>query len=438
MDWDKKIRKMMGLLLALDIFLVISLILNVFWKQEEFVGAEIPKINIELNGVSLSEINGGDKNVKYGGNKLILETNNEQVEFNDVEIKGRGNMSWGIDKKSYRIKFPRKINFLSQQKGKKIALISNGLDDTSLRNDLAHFLARTLDEKHPVNGDFAELFVDDEYIGLYYLVQPINIGKNGIDLRDSMGVLAELDNVYCEEEEWFYRTEAAQDCIAIKDVVEEGEEEEEAVRGFFDNYELFEKAVLKGDFKEAGLYADMESWAGYYLVGEFASNLDMAVTSLKMYQDGSADKIHAVLAWDFDWSFGNKNWDGTRDLRVLMMRYKMLFPEKENYKATGGDCRFIMEEGPEDAQEMLSVMMCYLVDMPEFRERVAELYQDKLRDKRQEIFDYIRKKAEYIREAAIRDNEKWEKRDFDEEVEYLLWWINKRFDYFDEVFGDSI
>ena len=394
----------------------------------------VPKINIILNNdTTLQDINSSSKDIEYEGNKLLLEYGGEKMEINDVNIKGRGNMSWLMDKKSYRIKFPSKMDFLSQQKIKKVALVANSLDDTFLRNDLAYYIARIVNDKYPVNGDFVDLSVSDEYVGLYYAVNLIDIGKNGVDLRNSRGVLAELDNAYCSEGVRWRVTKASKDCIAIKDIVKENEEAEIVEESFFDSYELFEKAVIDGNFEEASLYGDMDSWVEYYLVGEFAANLDMAITSLKMYQDGPEDKIHAVTAWDFDWAFGNKNWNGTQDPRVLMMRYKILFPEKADYESSGGDCRFMMDEGSDEAKELLSMMVCHLIDMPEFRKKVAETYYDKLQNKRQEISNYIQDRAALIRESAVRDNEKWGKRDFDEEVEYLLWWVNERFNYFDEI-----
>lgn len=421
-------------LFVLAVILGLSFFINFKKRMQHEKEHSLPEINILLNGVSLEEINAGDKRIKYEGNTLVLGQGGEKMEIDDVEFKGRGNMSWLIDKKSYRVKFPEKIDILSQSKSKKIALISNHLDDTFLRNDLAHFIARLVDEKHPINGDFADLYIDGEYIGLYYLVQPVDINKNVIDLRNPMGLIVEVDNAYCWEEEAQWITNTMKDCLTMKDIVEEDDGNiARTINSFLSTYDMFEQSVLVGDFEEASKYVDRDSWVGHYLVGEFAVNLDTAITSMKLYQDGPSDKIHAVLAWDFDWSFGNKNWDDARNPRVLMARYKMLHPEKPNYVSVGGDCRFDMNANSEDYVAFLSQTICYLVDMPEFRERVVELYREKIRPKKGDIIEYIKHRAEYIRKSAIRDNEKWNKRNFDEEVEYLIWWINERFDYFDRI-----
>lgn len=416
-------------ILTIFLFIGWSIVCNLL----TYARSGVFEMNITLNDVTLRDINGSSKNIEYYGNRLVVDDGVGRLTMDDVGIRGRGNMSWLADKKSYKIKLPSKINLFGRQKTNKVALIPNGSDDTFLRNDLAHYIARIIDDEHPVDGDFVDLSVNGEYIGLYYVVSPISIGKNGVDLRDSRGVLAELDNAYCSDEKRWRIIEESGDCIAIMDVVSNNKEALDAEEYFFNSYELFESAVFDGDFERASLYADMDSWAGYYLVGEFAANLDMAVTSLKLYKDGLEDKIHAVMVWDFDWSFGNKNWDDARNPRILMTRYRMLFPEKIDYEADGGSCRFELERGSDEARRLLSPMPCYLVDMPEFRRMVAEIYQNKLQDRRWEILGYIRDKAISIRESAVRDNEKWNKRNFDDEVEYLIWWVNERFDYFDEV-----
>ena len=55
--------------------------------------------------------------------------------------------------------------------------------------------------------------------------------------------------------------------------------------------------------------------------------------------------------------------------------------------------------------------------------------------KRNLVVDYIKDKANYIREAAVRDGEKWNNGNFEEAVDYLIWWVDKRFDLFDELYG---
>ena len=72
--------------------------------------------------------------------------------------------------------------------------------------------------------------------------------------------------------------------------------------------------------------------------------------------------------------------------------------------------------------------------MPEFQEEMRMIYVNMLAGKNDEMMEYINVQVKKMREVAIEDNEKWKKGDFDEETVYLKWWIEERFQLFDEIF----
>ena len=197
---------------------------------------------------------------------------------------------------------------------------------------------------------------------------------------------------------------------------------------------LFDK-----DYSKVFYYIDKESWAKYYLISEFTGNIDAYVTSWFLYKDGLMDKIHTGIGWDFDASFGNKNWgdwdEGFYSPNEIMARLKYSFGERKDYvEGQKMGCRYDIE-GKDDSLEYVSPVMCYLVDIPEFINEVRRLYREQLMWRREEVLKYIRDRANYIRDAAIHDNEMWGKGDFDEAVDYLIWWVDKRFDLFDGLYG---
>ena len=44
--------------------------------------------------------------------------------------------------------------------------------------------------------------------------------------------------------------------------------------------------------------------------------------------------------------------------------------------------------------------MCYLMDIPEFKGEVGRLYKERLMNRKDEVINYIRDRASYIREAC--------------------------------------
>ena len=59
----------------------------------------LPRINIDLNGVSLETIKEGKKETKYKNNNLQVYNDGTIKSYSGVEIKGRGNSTWLQDKK---------------------------------------------------------------------------------------------------------------------------------------------------------------------------------------------------------------------------------------------------------------------------------------------------------------------------------------------------
>lgn len=388
----------------------------------------VPVMEIKLNGVTLDEVHENGKEVKYAGNVVFLDG----AEFDDVEFKGRGNFSWMAEKKSYRIKFEHKVDLLGMGKAKKWALVANSVDDSLMRNDLAQYLMGMIVDGYKLNGEFVELIVDDKDIGLYYLIQVPTISKQMVDLRDPMGVLVEFDNVYCEEEEIWFKTVTG-NCLTLKSAVAD-DNADMAMNKFIVDFNALEVAVVEGDYGAVEELADVKSLAEYFVISELTSNPDAYVTSWYFYKDGLDDKIHVGLAWDFDAAFGNRKWgDGGWPDEFYEPTTEMA-RTKYNVGMTGIDN---LESSVKDTVKM-SGMMIELMNMPEFRKLVGGVYREKLMNNGEEIMAYIDATAAKIREDAIHDAAKWEKGDFEAEVEYLKWWMRERMAFFEEKYVEYL
>ena len=212
----------------------------------EYPERGMPVIEISLNGVSLEEINRGLKEVKYGGNELALYNEGEVYEYEDVEVKGRGNGTWvvDLDKKPYQIKFDHRVELLGLGKARKWYLLANAMDATNLRTEAAFYLGEMLGMEYVYEGRYVELYVNEEYRGLYYLTRAVEISKDLVDLRDPMGVLVELDNIYGWAEV-SYETGNG-DKLVVRDAVAE-DNQVVAMEEFLRDYNEFEVAVAEGE-----------------------------------------------------------------------------------------------------------------------------------------------------------------------------------------------
>ena len=441
---NRKTRKKVWLI---PVFVILFLLLAavivgviLMWPAEKKIEEEetytgIPTMHISLGETTLEEINNNDKDIKYPNNSVELFYGKTNLFYDNVEIKGRGNFSWLADKKSYRIKFDNKVDLLGMGKKRKWALVANSVDSTLMRNDLAYYLAEITSVKHQLRGEFVNLIVDEEDLGVYYLIKTAEIDKKAIDLRDPYGVMIELDNAYCHKEENRYETNGG-DCLVVKDIVAE-DNLDAVMKNFVGDFNAFLSALKKKDSQKIEDIIDLESFVRYYLVSELTANPDAYVTSWYMYKDGYDDKIHAGPMWDFDAAFGNYEWggmaEGFYEPTTMMGRFEYFYEKKKgnNY------CQYDRTK-PLGGGVSTSWVMCDLLEVPEFRELANEIYLRDFRGKREQLISHINEVADRISEAAKRDAEIWGKNDFDDAVKYLIDWVNKRFDVFDELFMNNM
>lgn len=369
----------------------------------------LPRIEITLTEVSLEEINSGDKDIKYADNVVRIIDGDETMNYATVEIKGRGNSTWGQDKKPYQLKFDQKVDLFGMGKAKKWVLLANYFDDSYMRTEVAFYLERLLGEPYALAGEFVNLAIDGEDLGLYYLTPKVEIGKTRVDLRDPWGILVEVDNLHTEEEHFL----VGRNHLQAKDLVAE-DNEEEAVEIFAENLERLMSAVKKKDLVAVAAVADLDSMVRYYLLSEFAANPDAYSSSFFMYQDGADDKIHFGPGWDFDFSMGNKQWVWGPD-ESFYSPYELSII---NYYDPDGEGK-----------------VSWFVSSAEFQELVGKMYRERLMNKRGELLEYLDEQIARVRTLAQDDAAKWGGF-FEEEVGYLREWLRARFDFFDEIYGE--
>ena len=345
-----------------------------------------------------------------------------------MQVKGRGNGTWMQEKKPYQIKFGSKVDLFGMGKAKKWVLLANAMDTTHLRNDAAFYLGRMLGMEYAFDGKFLELYIDEEYEGLYYLTHAVEIGKSTINLTDPFGVLVELDNVYGEAEK-YYKTRNGE-LLVVKDIVSI-ENEDTVMNAFVSDFDELESAIENRDFEVVSSIIDISSFAKYYVLSEFTVNPDAYWTSFYFYKDGLNDKIHAGPGWDFDLAFANRNWgnwmgEGFFSPRQSMVRKGELLP-REIYEEMG-----LM--GETDWYEMslrLSRIMYDMMEMPEFANEVDAVF-DLILERSDELTKRICEEEQLIEKAASANGARWGKAWYQSETEDLLKWVHSRFEYFEE------
>lgn len=243
--------------------------------------------------------------------------------FSDVDvleatmrIRGRGNSTWGMPKKPYRIKLDSKESILGISKDKDWVLLANYSDKTLLRNITAMRISRILGMKWTPEMISAEVWLNDEYQGVYTFTEHKKVSKNRVNIE----VVKETDNsdeavtggYYLEIEEAMdepvcFKT-GKNVPVMFHDPENPTAEQQAYVKEWFS---LFERA-LDDIGKAGGLkyddYIDVDSFVNYYIIQELTLNPDGNVRKSTFVTKERDSKLEMYHVWDFDITLGNCNY----------------------------------------------------------------------------------------------------------------------------------
>ena len=153
---------------------------------------KIPIINIEIN--NFEEINSKDDYVKG-----TFEFNSGDYDFEDfvqpIKIRGRGNSTWDMPKKSYQFKLDEKHNLFNFPEDKKWLMLANYSDKTMLRNALAFELGYLSKLDWTPNYHFAEVVINGKAKGLYQFTEKVETGNDNYIRHGDAGSIRTFLNV---------------------------------------------------------------------------------------------------------------------------------------------------------------------------------------------------------------------------------------------------
>lgn len=262
-----------------------------------------------------------DKERYRNGIVTIISADGTEVFSDNLEIKGRGNASWGFPKKPYRMRLAKSTNLLGlPAKGRNWTLINNWGDKTLMRNYLAFDLSQRLGMPYTPAGTPVDVFLNGEYRGSYQLSDHIDIRKNRVDIDEmektdntglnlTGGYLIEIDS-YANQEPphaWF-ESQPRKIPVTIKNP--DYEDVPEQRNYIINHFNLLEAAVFASNYTHPTegyrKYLDIPTFIRHFLVGELSGNTD-TYWSTYMYKKRGDDKFYTGPVWDFDIAFENDN-----------------------------------------------------------------------------------------------------------------------------------
>lgn len=296
-----------------------------------------PQINTELPVLRLrpeSEINSKEVYVKTTVDLYSPATASGWWDAGggQVEVRGRGNSTWILPKKPYRLKFPEKFSpvGLDHAKEKSWVILAHDMDKSLLRNHLAFEFSRILFDASEGYHDpgaimftpcsqFVNVYMGDSYHGLYQMsdhmqradgriaVDKLTASDGADPAKITGGHILETD-IHSESAPVRFRSGKG---VQINHKYPEDDDCDQAQYDYMEEFiEKVETALYGVNFKDPvegwRKYMDEKTLIDFIIIKELAGDFD-GYTSTYMYKRRGIDKVFFGPVWDVD-----KGWDNEK------------------------------------------------------------------------------------------------------------------------------
>jgi len=288
--------------------------------SKEFTN-ELPAFYVYTDGVTIPDRSHPEYDNYAECEISMLEGDTVQFE-ETAKIRIRGTSSRYFAKKGYKIKFSSAKSLEGLPSSKKYNLLASYPDPCKLRDYLALSISHTMNsnsDRYSPLPILSQVYIDDEYQGLYFLLDDIEDGKGKIELTDysaediEIPFVLEMDTIAYKEgiegvnyfalgrtDVFDYDGDGWTDLLYVIDSDDDPTKEQfEYVKSYVSECR---ECLVNGDIKKFSELVDVASFIDYFLLGELFRNTDMAGRSVYMYKLSSSSKLVFGPSWDFDYT----------------------------------------------------------------------------------------------------------------------------------------
>jgi len=306
---------------------------------QTLTSSNLPIIIINTNGQTIVDEPKimADMGIIYNGEGVRNAISDPRNHYNGkIGIEIRGQSSQMFPMKSYSIELwdadsnSVEKAFFGMPKNEDWVLYAPYTDKTLMRNFLAYTMSNEMG-RWAAHCRFVEVVLNNEYIGIYVFMERIKRGSGRVNIAkmsetdisgDAVtgGYIFSLDK---EPNGWFSSYAAPNSPTAARRqysyVYPKPENIVQQQKDYIKNYvDSFETAAASPGFQDpvkgVRRFADLSSFADYFIVNEVSRNIDGYRLSAFFYKDRNSrnSKIMAGPVWDFDLAFRNADYcDGS-------------------------------------------------------------------------------------------------------------------------------
>ena len=222
----------------------------------------------------------------------------------NCSIRGRGNSTWGMPKKPYKIKLDEKARIFNMSNDKEWCLLANYCDKSLLRNITAMEISRRLGFSWTPKMTSVEFYLNGRYEGVYTFCEHKKVSKERVNINvDAGDILFEIEQSLDEPVCWTTQHGAP---MMFTDPKNPTAEQTAYAKSFFKG---FEDALWAKRFSTVySQYIDKDSFIDNFIIQELAKNVDGNVRKSSFLVLREGGKLEFYHQWDFDLAFGNANY----------------------------------------------------------------------------------------------------------------------------------
>ena len=258
-------------------------------------GSDIPAVRLATASGAMDYIYEKKGNAESGYIQALDATGQTDCLAKAASISGRGNTSWDGEKKPFLVKLDEAQDLFGMGAAKNWVLCPNYYDGAYIRNQAGLELAQAGGIAYSAQAQFVDLYINEEYMGLYQLMERVEAGKNRVDIGKRY--LLEIDYQERAEEEEAYITLPNDQPVVIhapgknRDV--------DGVQQFFDT---FANRMESWDVPVENM--DLASFAKMFVMEDIYQDMDFGYTSHYMYLDLEKGVLTDGPVWDLDNTMG--------------------------------------------------------------------------------------------------------------------------------------
>jgi hypothetical protein len=302
----------------------------------------------------------------------------DDIQLQDIEIKGRGNATWSVmqRKPSYNFRLASGQKVLGMPQHRRWSLLANYRDKTLLRNAVSYYVGYQCSglEWTPKYRD-VELVFNGRFAGVYQLTEQIRVDKDRVDIEELLpgdtdpevitgGYLIEVDQYAINEADNYsfyshYVTRTSdQALVQIIQKTPDKEDSNPTQAAWFKSYFLEVEQALYDAYSDQSpqreekfaaaieTYLDLPSIIDQWIVYEISGTPEPHnPNSFYMYKRRGNTRLFGGPVWDFDYrsyipdmanSWANKDafwfkwlFDSSAFRAAVKERWNLLFPGLE-------------------------------------------------------------------------------------------------------------